>query len=82
MQPEDTIQGALQVMYELQQDLAEISGMSAVSLQPVAGAHGEFTGVNIIYNYHKNKGQHRTKIIMPIPHMALIQLRPHYMAWK
>ncbi|MCD6330011.1 MAG: aminomethyl-transferring glycine dehydrogenase subunit GcvPB [Candidatus Cloacimonetes bacterium] len=65
MQPEDTIQGALQVMYELQQDLAEISGMRALSLQPVAGAHGEFTGVNIIYNYHKNKGRHRTKIIMP-----------------
>jgi len=65
MQQEDTIQGGLQVMYELQKDLAEISGMSAVSLQPVAGAHGEFTGVNIIYNYHKNKGQHRTKIIMP-----------------
>ncbi len=65
MQPEDTIQGALQVMYELQNDLAEISGMAVVSLQPVAGAHGEFTGVNIIYNYHKNKRQHRTKIIMP-----------------
>jgi len=55
MQPEDTIQGALQVMYELQNDLAEISGMAVVSLQPVAGAHGEFTGVNIIYNYHKKK---------------------------
>ncbi len=65
MQPEDTVQGALEIMYELQQDLKEISGMAAVSLQPVAGAHGEFTGVNIIYNYHKNKGQHRTKIIMP-----------------
>jgi len=65
MQPEDTIQGALEIMYDLQNDLKEISGMSAVSLQPVAGAHGEFTGVNIIYNYHKNKGQYRSKIIMP-----------------
>jgi glycine dehydrogenase subunit 2 len=64
-QPEDTIQGALQIMCELQKMLAEISGMAAVSLQPVAGAHGEFTGVNIIYNYHKNKGRKRTKIIMP-----------------
>lgn len=64
-QPEDTIQGALQIMYELQEMLAEISGMAAVSLQPVAGAHGEFAGVNIIYNYHKSKGEKRTKIIMP-----------------
>ncbi|MEA3476101.1 MAG: aminomethyl-transferring glycine dehydrogenase subunit GcvPB [Candidatus Cloacimonadota bacterium] len=64
-QPEDTIQGALQIMYELQNMLAEISGMAEVSLQPVAGAHGEFTGVNIIYNYHKSKGNKKTKIIMP-----------------
>ncbi|MCK4358071.1 MAG: aminomethyl-transferring glycine dehydrogenase subunit GcvPB [Candidatus Cloacimonetes bacterium] len=64
-QPEDTIQGALQIMYELQKDLAEISGMADVSLQPVAGAHGEFVGANIIYNYHKNKGNTKTKIIMP-----------------
>ena len=64
-QPEDTIQGALQIMYELQEMLAEISGMAEVSLQPVAGAHGEFAGANIIYNYHKNKGNKKTKIIMP-----------------
>jgi len=65
LQPEDTIQGALEIIFDLQNDLREISGMAEVSLQPVAGAHGEFTGVNIIYNYHKNKGQNRTKIIMP-----------------
>ncbi|MBC8525433.1 MAG: aminomethyl-transferring glycine dehydrogenase subunit GcvPB [Candidatus Cloacimonetes bacterium] len=64
-QPEDTIQGALQIMYELQNDLSEISGMAEVSLQPVAGAHSEFAGANIIYNYHKNKGNQKTKIIMP-----------------
>ncbi len=64
-QTEDTIQGALQIMYELQKDLSEISGMAEVSLQPVAGAHGEFTGANIIYNYHKNRGNKKTKIIMP-----------------
>lgn len=64
-QPEDTIQGALQIMWELQNILQEISGMNAVSLQPVAGAHSEFAGVNIIYNYHKNRGNKKTKIIMP-----------------
>ncbi|MEA2104237.1 MAG: aminomethyl-transferring glycine dehydrogenase subunit GcvPB [Candidatus Cloacimonadota bacterium] len=65
MQPENTVQGALEIMYELQKDLAEISGFPQVSLQPVAGAHSEFTGVNIIYNYHKSKGRNPKKIIMP-----------------
>jgi glycine dehydrogenase subunit 2 len=65
-QPESTVQGALQVMYELQEDLAEISGMAKVSLQPVAGAHGEFTGIAVIRAYHNHKGNHhKTKIIMP-----------------
>lgn len=64
-QPEDTVQGALQIIYELQQELAKIAGMKAVSLQPVAGAHGEYTGTNIIYHYHKLRGNKKTKIIMP-----------------
>src|SRR5918999_2933809 len=45
---EEDAQGALQVMYELQQHLAEITGLSGVSLQPAAGAHGEMTGVMMI----------------------------------
>ncbi len=65
LQPESTVQGALEIMYELQKDLAKISAFSQVSLQPVAGAQGEFTGVNIIYNYHKSKGRDPKKIIMP-----------------
>ncbi|MBS3741317.1 MAG: aminomethyl-transferring glycine dehydrogenase subunit GcvPB [Candidatus Cloacimonetes bacterium] len=65
MQPEASVQGALEIMYELQKDLANISGFSQVSLQPVAGAQGEFTGVNIIYNYHKSKSRDPKKIIMP-----------------
>ncbi len=65
-QPVETLQGALQIMHELQQDLSEIAGMAQVTLQPVAGAHGEFTGLKIINAYHQaNVNGHKTKIIMP-----------------
>jgi len=66
LQPESSVQGALQVMYELQRDLAELSGFAEVTLQPVAGAHGEFTGLKIIHAYHQAKGNiHKNKIILP-----------------
>ena len=66
MQPDSTAQGALEILYELQKDLAEISGFKGVTLQPCAGAHGEFTGLKIIHAYHQAKGNtHKTKIIMP-----------------
>jgi len=65
-QGEKTIQGALEVLYELQKDLAEISGFKQVSLQPVAGAHGEFAGLKIIRAYHLYNGNsHKKKIILP-----------------
>ncbi len=65
-QDEDTVQGALEILYELQKDLAEISGFSNVTLQPVAGAHGEFTGLKIMKAYHEHKGNsHKKKIILP-----------------
>jgi glycine dehydrogenase subunit 2 len=65
-QPEITLQGSLEIMWELQRDLAEVSGMAQVTLQPVAGAQGEFTGLKIISAYHKAKGNHhKTKIIIP-----------------
>ncbi len=65
-QDEDTIQGALEILYELQESLAEISGFSKVTLQPVAGAHGEFTGLKVIKAYHDAKGNtHKPKIILP-----------------
>ncbi|HRY84433.1 MAG TPA: aminomethyl-transferring glycine dehydrogenase subunit GcvPB, partial [Candidatus Cloacimonadota bacterium] len=65
-QPQSTLQGALKLLFELQQDLAEISGMANVTLQPVAGAQGEFTGLKIIEAYHRSKGNtHKNKIIMP-----------------
>jgi glycine dehydrogenase subunit 2 len=58
-------QGTLKLMFELEQYLSEITGMDAVTLQPAAGAHGEFTGMLVIYAYHKSKGQRRSKIIVP-----------------
>ena len=59
------IQGALELMYKLQESLKDITGMSAVSLQPAAGAHGEYTGLKIIKKYHALRGENRTKIIVP-----------------
>lgn len=66
LQPEETTQGALKLMYELSQYLAEIAGMDAVTLQPAAGAHGELTGMLIIKAYHRSRGdEKRTKVIVP-----------------
>jgi len=65
-QPESTVQGALQLMYELGESLAEITGMDKISLQPAAGAHGELAGLMIIKAYHEHRGDFkRTKIIVP-----------------
>lgn len=64
-QDASTLQGALQLMYELQNDLAAISGMDVVTLQPAAGAHGEFTGLLMIRAYHTQRGNPRSKIIIP-----------------
>ena len=65
-QSEKTVQGSLQLMYELSEKLAEISGMDQVSLEPSAGAHGELTGLMIIKAFHENKGDFkRKKIIVP-----------------
>lgn len=65
-QPEETVQGALQMMYELAGYLAEVTGMAKVTLQPAAGAHGELTGLKIIKAYHEHRGDtKRTKVIVP-----------------
>ena len=59
-------QGALRLMYELQEMLGEISGFAAVSLQPAAGAQGEFTGVLVFRAYHLSRGDtERTEILVP-----------------
>jgi glycine dehydrogenase subunit 2 len=52
-------------MYDLEQYLAEVTGMDAVSLQPAAGAHGELAGMLIFYAYHQQPGKQRTKILIP-----------------
>lgn len=66
LQPEETVQGALRLMYELDQALCEIAGMDKMTLQPAAGAHGELTGLTLIKAYHENRGDtNRTKIIIP-----------------
>ncbi|UOQ84051.1 aminomethyl-transferring glycine dehydrogenase subunit GcvPB [Gracilibacillus salinarum] len=64
-QPEETVQGVLQILYELQEDLAAIAGMDAVTLQPSAGAQGEWTGLMIAKAYHAQKGEKRTKVLVP-----------------
>lgn len=65
LQPEELSQGNLQLMYELAQDLGEISGMDQVSLQPAAGAHGELAGIMIIRAYHQSRGNPRRKVLLP-----------------
>ncbi len=62
---EALVQGALQLMYEMEKYLAEISGFDRVTLQPAAGAHGEFTGIQIIHAYHNAKGHKKSKVIVP-----------------
>jgi len=62
---EDSIQGMLAILYETQEMLAEIAGLPAVSLQPAAGAQGEFTALLTAAAYFKDKGEHRTKVIFP-----------------
>lgn len=58
-------QGVLQILYELQNYLAAITGLDAVSLQPAAGAHGELTGMLIFHAYHRSRQSTRTKILIP-----------------
>jgi glycine dehydrogenase subunit 2 len=66
LQPVETVQGALHLMYQIQEWLAEIGGFAGVTLQPAAGAHGELTGVMIIQKYHYKNGQpQRNKILVP-----------------
>jgi glycine dehydrogenase subunit 2 len=59
------VQGALQVMHEFEHTLCEISGMSAFTLHPMAGAHGELTGMMMIAAYHKDKGNEKTEVLIP-----------------
>ncbi len=62
---EDLCQGALEMMYHLEQFLIELTGMAAVTLQPAAGAHGELAGMLAIHAFHEKQGRQRSKIIIP-----------------
>src|SRR5574341_1049021 len=64
-QPVEQCQGTLKLLYDLEQILKNISGMSAFTLQPAAGAHGELTGMLIIRAYMAKRGENRHKIIIP-----------------
>ena len=67
LQPLDTAQGCLEVLARAEAALCEITGMDAMSFQPAAGAHGEFTGILLIKAYHtaRGEGATRNKIIVP-----------------
>ncbi len=66
LQETETVQGSLELMYDLQQSLKEITGMDEVTLQPAAGAHGEWTGLMMIRAYHEANGDFdRVKVIVP-----------------
>ena len=66
LQSDEDSQGALELMFNLQEALKKITGMDAVTLQPAAGAHGELTGMMVIKKYFETKGENnRTKVIVP-----------------
>ena len=65
-QPVESVQGALQLMFDLQEFLTEITGMSATSLAPMAGAQGELAGILMVKAYYQNRGEEsRRKILVP-----------------
>ncbi|MBO5434287.1 aminomethyl-transferring glycine dehydrogenase subunit GcvPB, partial [bacterium] len=64
-QDDEDCQGALELMYKLQEALKKVTGMDAITLQPAAGAHGELTGMMVIKKYFEVKGENRTKVIVP-----------------
>jgi glycine dehydrogenase subunit 2 len=63
--PDENAQGALELMFKLQKSLCKITGMDAMTLQPAAGAHGEFCGMLIIKKYFEKLGHNRKKVIVP-----------------
>jgi glycine dehydrogenase subunit 2 len=63
--PPELSQGLLRLMFELEHNLAEITGLPAVTLQPSAGSQGELTGMMVFHAHHQSKGSPRSKIIIP-----------------
>jgi glycine dehydrogenase subunit 2 len=65
MLPAEMVQGALAIIHGLGRSLCSITGMDAVTLVPAAGAHGEFTGMLMVRAYHEDRGNPRTKVLIP-----------------
>lgn len=65
LQPDDTCQGMLELLWELQNILAEIAGLDAVSLQPAAGAQGELTALLVAAAYFRDRGESRPRVLIP-----------------
>ena len=66
LQPAESAQGALELYYNLQKALSNLSGLAEFTLNPYAGAHGELTGLMVMKKYHESRGDHkRTKVIVP-----------------
>ncbi|MFO7848863.1 MAG: aminomethyl-transferring glycine dehydrogenase subunit GcvPB, partial [Spirochaetia bacterium] len=66
LQPQETVQGILELMYELTKSLCEVTGMDWGTLQPFAGAHGEYTGMKFFRAYFNKRGEkQRTKVLVP-----------------
>ncbi len=63
--PEELAQGALELLWELERDMAEITGMDRITFQPAAGAHGELCALLMISRYFEEKGEHRTTVVVP-----------------
>jgi len=63
--PEEMVQGALQILWELERDLTEVTGMDRMTFQPAAGAHGELTALLMISRYFEERGEHRTTVVVP-----------------
>ena len=69
-QPEETIQGALQLMYELSRALCDLTGMAEATLQPAAGAQGELAGILIVRAYHASRGEAERRRVVLVPDSA------------
>ena len=66
-QPEETTQGALELLHNFEQGLKELTAMDRFTMQPSAGAHGELTGLMLIQAYHRSRGDHkRNKVLIPL----------------
>ncbi len=81
--PEEGLQGALELMWRLERHLAAITGFDAVTLQPAAGAQGEFTGMLLVRAYHASKGEtRRTKVLVPDSAHGTNPASVHAVGWQ